>query len=64
MYSPPTPATDGSSAMLSVPRDLVNAPLPSGEPYPSKLNSLLQVANANPSLYPLGGVATLKATIG
>lgn len=55
--------TDGDSAMLSVPRDLVNAPLPSGEPYPDKLNSLLQTANANPALYSLGGVATLKATI-
>jgi polyisoprenyl-teichoic acid--peptidoglycan teichoic acid transferase len=56
---------DGGSAMLSVPRDLVNAPLPNAEPYPFKLNSLLQNANANPDAYPFGGgVATLKATIG
>jgi polyisoprenyl-teichoic acid--peptidoglycan teichoic acid transferase len=54
---------DGDSAMLSVPRDLVNAPLPNGEPYPNKLNSLLQTANADPATYPLGGVGTLKATI-
>ena len=56
--------TDGSSAMISVPRDLVNAPLPNHQPYPEKLNSLLQTANALPDAYPLGGVATLKATIG
>lgn len=56
---------NGDSAMLSVPRDLVNAPLPDGQPYPNKLNSLLQTANANPDAYPFGGgVATLKATIG
>lgn len=57
--------TDGSSAMISIPRDLVNAPLPSGEPYPEKLNSLLQTADAQPDRYPFGGgVATLKASIG
>lgn len=55
---------DGTSAMLSIPRDLVNVPLPDGEPYPHKLNSLLQNASADPARYPLGGVATLKATIG
>lgn len=55
----------GESAMVSIPRDLVNAPLPSGEPYPLKLNSLLQNADADPERYPFGGgVATLKATIG
>ena len=56
--------SDGTTAMVSVPRDLVNAPLPDGEPYPRKLNSLLQTASADPTGYPLGGVATLKATIG
>lgn len=55
---------DGASpAMISIPRDLVNAPLPNGAAYTAKLNSLLQTANANPSAYPLGAVATLKATI-
>jgi LCP family protein required for cell wall assembly len=57
--------TDGGSAMISIPRDLVNAPLPNGEPYPQKLNSLLQTANEQTARYPFGGgVATLKATIG
>lgn len=54
----------GDSAMLSIPRDIVNAPLPNGDPYPWKLNSLLQNASADPAGYPFGGgVATLKATI-
>jgi LCP family protein required for cell wall assembly len=52
------------AAMLSIPRDLVNAPLPNGEPYPRKLNSLLQTASADTAGYPFGGgVATLKGTI-
>jgi LCP family protein required for cell wall assembly len=43
----------------------VNAPLPNHQPYPEKLNSLLQTANAQPDAFPFGGgVATLKATIG
>lgn len=55
---------DGTTSMLSLPRDLVNAPLPNGEAYPHKLNSLLQNANSDPAAYPFGGgVATLKATI-
>lgn len=56
--------SDGTTAMLSIPRDLVDAPLPNGQPYPRKLNSLLQTASADPDGYPMGGVATLKATIG
>jgi polyisoprenyl-teichoic acid--peptidoglycan teichoic acid transferase len=55
----------GRSAMLSIPRDLVNAPLPNGQPYPQKLNSLLQAASADPAGYPYGsGAETLKGTIG
>jgi LCP family protein required for cell wall assembly len=53
----------GDPAMISIPRDLVNAPLPGGEAYPAKLNSLLQTANADPVSYPRGAVATLKATV-
>ena len=56
--------SDGATAMVSIPRDLVDAPLPDGEPYPRKLNSLLQTASADPAGYPMGAVATLKATIG
>jgi polyisoprenyl-teichoic acid--peptidoglycan teichoic acid transferase len=52
------------SAMISVPRDLYGVPLPDGRLYNAKLNSLMAVANAHPDQYPLGGVGTLKATIG
>jgi LCP family protein required for cell wall assembly len=52
------------SAMISVPRDLYGVPLPNGDPYNAKLNSLMAVANAHPDDYPMGGVGTLKATIG
>jgi LCP family protein required for cell wall assembly len=54
---------DGDSAMLSVPRDLYNAPLPDGTYYENKLNALLSEASADPERFPLGGVSTLKATI-
>ena len=52
------------SAMISVPRDLYGAPLPDGTPYNQKLNSLMVFASAHPHDFPLGGVGTLKATIG
>src|SRR5438093_6904926 len=52
------------SAMISIPRDLYGVPLPNGQPYNHKLNSLMAVANAHPDEYPLGGVGTLKSTIG
>lgn len=56
---------DGTtSAMISVPRDLYGAPLPDGTFYDEKLNSLMATAQGNPDEYPLGGVGTLKATIG
>ena len=52
------------SAMISVPRDLYGVPLPDGRLYNAKLNSLMAVAGARPGEYPLGGIGTLKATIG
>ena len=52
------------SAMISVPRDLYGVPLPDGTPYNHKLNSLMVYASAHPKEFPLGGVGTLKATIG
>ena len=52
------------SAMVSVPRDLYGVPLPDGRPFNAKLNSLMSYANARPDEFPLGGVGTLKATIG
>jgi LCP family protein required for cell wall assembly len=54
----------GRSAMISVPRDLYGAPLPDGRTYDTKINSLMTFAAARPSEFPLGGVGTLKATIG
>ncbi|MEO8247690.1 MAG: LCP family protein [Chloroflexota bacterium] len=56
--------SSGRTAMISVPRDLYGVPLPDGTPYNSKLNSLMANAAADPANYPLGGVGTLKATIG
>ncbi|MBA3688573.1 MAG: LCP family protein [Chloroflexi bacterium] len=56
---------DGSSsAMISVPRDLYGVPLPDGTPYNQKLNSLMADAADHGADFPLGGVGTLKATIG
>lgn len=51
-------------AMISIPRDLYGVPLPDGQPYNHKLNSLMVYAAARPGEFPLGGVGTLKATIG
>ena len=57
--------TNGTrSAMVSVPRDLYGIPLPNGQPYNHKLNSLMVYAAGRPNEFPLGGVGTLKATIG
>src|SRR3989304_3585141 len=52
------------SAMISIPRDLYGAPLPNGQPFNNKLNALMTYADARPDEFPLGGVGTLKATIG
>jgi LCP family protein required for cell wall assembly len=53
-----------ASAMISVPRDLYGVPLPDGTPYNNKLNSLMVYAGSHKKAFPLGGVGTLKATIG
>lgn len=53
-----------ASAMISVPRDLYGVPLPDGKPFNNKLNSLMVYASGHPDAFPLGGVGTLKATIG
>lgn len=54
----------GEGALVSIPRDLYGVPLGDGRVYNAKLNSLLSAASADPSTYPLGGPATLKAAIG
>jgi LCP family protein required for cell wall assembly len=55
---------DGTSAMISVPRDLYGVPLPDGTTYDNKLNLLMSEAEADPDRFPSGGVGTLKAVIG
>jgi LCP family protein required for cell wall assembly len=55
---------DGTSAMISVPRDLYGAPLPDGTPYDQKLNMLMSEADGDPERFPSGGVGTLKAVVG
>jgi LCP family protein required for cell wall assembly len=56
---------DGTaSAMISVPRDLYGVPLPDGTPFNRKLNTLMVYAGNHKDDFPLGGVETLKATIG
>lgn len=54
----------GQAAMISVPRDLYGVELPDGSQYNAKLNSLMSTATADPARFPLGGLGTLKATIG
>ncbi len=54
----------GQTAMISIPRDLYGVKLPDGRTYNAKINSLLIIATNNTQQYPLGGVGTLKATIG
>jgi LCP family protein required for cell wall assembly len=53
-----------TSAMVSIPRDLYGVPLPDGRFFNAKLNSLMAYAGRRPDEFPLGGVGTLKATIG
>lgn len=55
---------EGRVALVSVPRDLYGVPLPTGDAYEAKLNSLLAHADARPGAYPGGGAAVLKQTIG
>jgi LCP family protein required for cell wall assembly len=56
---------DGTaSAMISIPRDLYGVPLPDGSLFNRKLNTLMVYAGAHKQQFPLGGVGTLKATIG
>ena len=54
----------GEGAMISVPRDLYGVPLGDGRVYNAKLNSLMAAATDDPTTYPAGGPATLKAAIG
>lgn len=57
-------AATGEGALVSIPRDLYGVPLGDGRVYNAKLNSLLSTASGDPTTYPAGGPATLKAAIG
>jgi polyisoprenyl-teichoic acid--peptidoglycan teichoic acid transferase len=51
-------------SMASVPRDLVNVPLGTGDVFGPKLNSLMSYAERHPDEFPKGGVRTLQDAIG
>lgn len=51
-------------SMASVPRDLVNVPLPTGDVFGPKLNSLMSYADRHPDEFPNGGIRTLEDAIG
>ena len=51
-------------SMLSIPRDLVDVPLPDGTKYISKLNSLYSYAEAHRDAFPDGGPKALEDAIG
>jgi polyisoprenyl-teichoic acid--peptidoglycan teichoic acid transferase len=54
----------GEGAMVSVPRDLYGVPLGQGGTWHAKLNSLMSRAESDPTNFPMGGPAALKAAIG
>jgi polyisoprenyl-teichoic acid--peptidoglycan teichoic acid transferase len=53
-----------SVSMMSIPRDLVGAPLGDGDVFGPKLNSLMSYANAHPKEFPQGGVQALEDSVG
>lgn len=50
----------GSVSMVSIPRDLVGAPLGNGDTYAPKLNSLMSYADRHPKAFPNGGLWALQ----
>ncbi len=51
-------------SMVSIPRDLVNVPLGTGDEYGPKLNSLYSYAERNPEIFPQGGMRALQDAVG
>jgi LCP family protein required for cell wall assembly len=51
-------------SIVSVPRDLVDTPLPGGDAYGPKLNSLLSYADHHKDVFPQGGIRALQDAIG
>jgi LCP family protein required for cell wall assembly len=56
----------GAVSMISVPRDLVDAPLPDGRIFRNKINELVSYANRYPGKFPgaTSGQAVLSAALG
>lgn len=56
----------GSVSMISVPRDMVDVPLPGGGVFRAKINSLMAFASQHPKLFPgaPSGQSVLAATLG
>jgi polyisoprenyl-teichoic acid--peptidoglycan teichoic acid transferase len=56
----------GAVSMVSVPRDMVDVPLPDGRTFRPKINSLVSYANNNPGKFPgaTSGEAVLAAALG
>ncbi len=53
-----------SVSMLSIPRDLGRVPLPNGDVFGPKINSLMSFADRNPKDFPAGGMRTLQDALG
>ena len=53
-----------TASVVSLPRDLINVPLPDGNVYGPKLNSLMSYADTHPKVFPKGGMRTLQGAIG
>ena len=53
-----------TASVVSLPRDLINVPLPDGNVYGPKLNSLMSYADTHPKVFPNGGMRTLQGAIG
>jgi LCP family protein required for cell wall assembly len=53
-----------TASMVSLPRDMVNAPLAGGGVFAAKLNSLMSFAQTHPRDFPVGGMRTLENTVG
>jgi LCP family protein required for cell wall assembly len=53
-----------TAALISIPRDLARFPLPDGQIYPGKINSLMTYAASHPEQFPKGPLPTLIDTLG
>lgn len=51
-------------SMISIPRDIVKAPLGNGNVFGPKINSLMSYADRHPAQFPSGGIRALEVAIG